>query len=260
MRNWKNWLFPILTALTTAALALLPLRLSTLEDGRLTGTVHTEPLRADNNFPSQPLELPGRVQMLAQYGSIPELLVIMGQDPGGEKLEELSAQARAELRRLMELGILPESSGLYDGEFTGSIFYLRDQQNLSSSSFAVLDAYNINTEEYVSLHLDMESGHILTLDMSSNLLWNLPAMADAIGKTFLDRLGLVHEMDEVSSGASAVFHLPDSEALCWVRKYRDMLQISLEVDLEAMDDRIRAAMGFPVDASTAGDAKSMQKW
>ena len=46
MRNWKNWLFPILTALTVTALALLPLRLSTLEDGKLTGTVHAEDLSA----------------------------------------------------------------------------------------------------------------------------------------------------------------------------------------------------------------------
>ena len=51
MRNWKNWLFPILTALTVAALALLPLRLSVLEDRELTGTVHAEALTAENNFP-----------------------------------------------------------------------------------------------------------------------------------------------------------------------------------------------------------------
>ena len=54
MRNWKNWLFPILTALTVTALALLPLRLSTLEDGKLTGTVHAEDLSEDSNFPFKP--------------------------------------------------------------------------------------------------------------------------------------------------------------------------------------------------------------
>lgn len=54
MRNWKNWLFPILTALTVTALALLPLRLSTLEDSRLTGTVHAEDLSEDSNFPFKP--------------------------------------------------------------------------------------------------------------------------------------------------------------------------------------------------------------
>ena len=84
MSNWKNWLFPILTGLTVTALALLPLRLSTLEDGELTGTVHAEPLKADNNFPSKPPELPGRLWLLAQYHSIPDFLTIVGQEPERE--------------------------------------------------------------------------------------------------------------------------------------------------------------------------------
>ena len=77
MRNWKNWLFPLLTALTVTALALLPLHLSTLEDGRLTGTVHTEPLAADNNFPARPPDLPGRIWLLLQLAEMPENLTVM---------------------------------------------------------------------------------------------------------------------------------------------------------------------------------------
>ena len=142
MRNWKNWLLPLLTALTVGALALLPLRLSTLEDDRLTGTVHAEDLTADNNFPSKPPELPGRIRLLTQYQSVPELLTIVGQEPEAAKLEELSNQAWAELARLVKLGILPEKSGVYNRGFRGSLLYLRDQRDLSSAAFAMLDTFN----------------------------------------------------------------------------------------------------------------------
>ena len=69
MRNWKNWLAPILTCLTVAALALVPLRLSILRDGELTGAVHTEMLAEDSNFPAKPPELPRRLQLLPSRGS-----------------------------------------------------------------------------------------------------------------------------------------------------------------------------------------------
>ena len=121
MRNWKNWLFPILTALTVAALALLPLRLSTLEDRELTGTVHAEALTADNNFPSKPPELPGRVWLLAQYQSVPTFLTIVGQEPEEEKLAELSAQARTDLQRLVALEVLPEHADTLYSDFQGKI-------------------------------------------------------------------------------------------------------------------------------------------
>ena len=158
MRNWKNGLFPVLTALTVAALALLPLRLSTLEDVELAGTVHAEPLTADNNFPFKPPELPGRVWLLVQYHSMPEFLTIVQQEPEAEKQKELSAQARTELQKLAELGILPETSGVYNADFSASLLYLRDQRDLSSASFAMLDAYDpIRMVSYLQKHPEYRS-------------------------------------------------------------------------------------------------------
>ena len=80
MRNWKNWLAPIFTCLTVVALALLPLRLSMLQDKTLTGTVHTEPLAEDSNFPAKPPELLRRLQLLAQQREFAETLTIIGQE------------------------------------------------------------------------------------------------------------------------------------------------------------------------------------
>ena len=260
MRNWKNWLFPILTALTVVALALLPLRLSTLEDGELTGTVHAEPLTADNNFPSKPPELPGRVWLLAQYQSVPNFLTIVGQEPEAKKREELAVQARRELERLAELGILPEKSNTYDAEFYTGLLYLRDQRDLSSAAFATLDTYDKETGETLSLFLDGESGQILALELHSELLWDFDISAEDTGKAFFGALGLEYAPAGNVQGDTAVFRLLDSGAVYWVHRYRDYLGITLEVDWDAADDALRAAMGYPPKNETSADADSMQKW
>ena len=257
MGNWKNGLFPILTALTVTALALLPLRLSTLEDGRLTGTVHAEPLAENSNFPARPPDLPGRVRLLAQYHSNPEILTIVGQEPEREKLKELSAQARAELKRLADLGVLPEKSNTYTGEFDGGLLYLRDQRDLSSAAFSFLNTYDKETGEYLSLYLDGESGRILALDLTTELVWELDSPAEDIGKTFLDGLGLEYEVSGASVKGTADFRLTDAGVNYEVRKYRDRFQIDLEVDWEAVDDDLREAMAYP---PAAVDADPMQKW
>ncbi len=260
MGNWKNWLLPVLTALTVGALALLPLRLSTLEDGRLTGTVHTEPLAADNNFPSRPPELPGRLWLLAQYHSFPDLLTIVSQEPEREKLEELSAQAREELERLAEEGILPEKAGAYGGNFTGGLLYLRDQRDLSSAAFSYLNAYDKQTGAYLSLYLDGESGRILELEMNSDLLRDASAPAADIGQAFLDGLGLDYALMNHDSEDIAVFQAADSKTVHWVHRYKNTLRISLEVDWRVLDDDTRIAMGYPPASGAGTDASPIQTW
>ena len=261
MGTWKNWLFPILTALTVAALALLPLRLSTLEDQELTGTVHAEALTADHNFPSRPPELPGRMWLLAQYQSAPDLLTIIGQEPEEEKLAKLSAQARTELERLAGLGVLPEDADTLYRDFDGSILYLRDQRDLSSAAFTVLSAYDKATGGSLSLYLDGESGRILALELTSELLWPFSTPAEDIGAAFLDGLGLEnYERIHADGTHIAVFRLAGSHTLCWVRFYRETLSISLELDWETVDDDILISMGYPPRSSTAVDADLMQKW
>lgn len=260
MSNWKNWLFPILTGLTVTALALLPLRLSTLEDGELTGTVHAEPLKADNNFPSKPPELPGRLWLLAQYHSIPDSLTIVGQEPEREKLTELSAQAQTELQRLAELGILPEKTWEYSQDFTGGLLYLRDQRDLSSAAFAYLNAYDKQTGDYLSLYLDGESGRILELEMNSEQLWEFSVSAEDIGRVFFDGLDLEYELISNVQENVAAFQLADSNTVHWVRRYRDTLHITLEVDWQMVDDETRIAMGYPPVSKTDVDAAVMQNW
>ncbi|MDE6456727.1 MAG: hypothetical protein K2L38_12715 [Dysosmobacter sp.] len=260
MGNWKNWLFPILTALTVAALALLPLRLSTLEDGRLTGTVHTEPLAADNNFPSKPPELPGRIWLLAQSRSIPENLTIVGQELDREKLEELSAQARAELEDLAELGVLPEGAEACGAGLDGSLLYLRDQTDLSSAAFAELSAYDKPSSQHLYLCLDGQSGKILslTLEKVGESLLEFSSPAEASGKAFFDRLGLKYELlrsfENTLWESYAVFRLTDSETLYHVGQIGTSLRITPEVDWEKVDDGIRAAMGYPPVSSVIYDA------
>lgn len=257
MGNWKNWLLPILTALTVAALALLPLRLSTLEDGRLTGTVHAEPLTADNNFPAKPPDLPGRIRLLVQWQEMPEKITLMSQELEG-------ADRDREMRRLREaladLGTLlsPTSAALL-AEADGSSwdwfrYYLRDQTDLSSASFIEATTYDKSRHITLSAVLDGESGQILHLVF--HCVDGIPCgvSPQELGEAILDRLGLVYTPEE-SFSASAYFRLPDCESLFWITSDWNELDFNFTLDWEAVDEEVALGYGHePVDAL------SMQKW
>lgn len=257
MRNWKNWLFPILTVLTVAALALLPLRLSTLEDGELTGAVHAEPLAADNNFPSKPPELPGRIWLLVQWQEMPENLTIMSQS-----LE--SGDRDRETRRLREaladLGTLlpPEAAALLaevDGDFWDwSRYYLRDQADLSSASFVMASAYDKTRRVSLYATMDGESGRLVRL--SFHCVDGIPCNASALelGEAVLDRLELEH-VPEQEFDTSAFFRLPDCRSLFWIVKEWNELNFNFTLDWSAVDSETAEIYG-----RTGMDADSMQKW
>lgn len=258
MRNWKNWLFPILTVLTVAALALLPLRLSTLEDGELTGTVHAEPLTADNNFPARPPDLPGRIRLLVQWREMPEKITLMSQELEG-------ADRDREIRRLREaledLGALlsPASAALL-AEADGSSwdwfrYYLRDQTDLSSASFIEATTYDKERHITLSAVLDGESGQILHLVFHCVDMDGIPCgvSPQELGEAILDRLGLAYTPGE-SFDASAYFRLPDCESLFWITSDWNELDFNFTLDWEAVDQETAVSYGHePVDAA------SMQK-
>ena len=242
-RNWKNSLFPLLTCLTVAGLTLLPLRLSALEDRRLTGVVHSEELGEDSSFPARTPDLPGRLWLLAQRNSLPEHLTIVEQILEREELDRTAALALAGLRELEESGVLPEGlTGDMEG-FSGSRMFLRDQSDLSSASFVEMSTYLQQTADYLQLCLDGESGRILSVYST------LPAKdftdAETVGRTFLDGLGCGCELWE-SYGGEAFFRVPDTHILYMVRQFGDNLEITPYVDLNAYytDADRREALGL----------------
>lgn len=262
MRDWKNWLFPLLTCLIVLVLALLPRRLSLLEDGTLTGVVHSEDLSADSNFPARAPELPGRIWLLARYSALPEGLTIVHQELEGAALEEASDLARTELRHLAEADILPEEIEeivKLSGEFTGNRIYLRDQADLSSAAFLELSSYNQETDALFWLYLDWESGQLLALESTAPLFTHYLMDAESIGRSFLDRMGVEYERLSSEKAFSkgdgeSIFRLPDSFVCYTVRKFWDRLDIFLDVDWEhldsialeekIMDSGIRSALGY----------------
>lgn len=255
MRNWKNWLFPLLTCLIALGLALLPLRLSIREDSRLTGVVHSEELREDSNFPAKVPELPGRIRLLAQSQSIPDALTIMDKTLENAALEEAAAQSIRELQRLTDAGILPEKlTGSLD-EFSGSRLYLRNQSDLSSASFLNINAYNVDSGAYFWLVLDGETGKLLSLELNG---WAMGKFSEAnsleIGRLFLDGLGLTYTEKIYEKGIISVFSLPEIQAQYFVQTFfYDGLSITPQVDWELLDQMTRdddisvAATGKSVD-------------
>ncbi len=248
MRNWKNWLLPILTLLTVAALALLPLRLSTLEDSELAGAVHTEPLAADNNFPSRPPELPGRVWLLAQWQEMPENLTIMSQEL---ESADRSRETQRLWKALAEL-LSPEAAALFAGTAADSWdwtrYYLRDQADLASASFTVTYAYDKSQRTFLSATLDGESGQILRLDFHSTdgvLCGTSPL---ELGKAILDRMELEYTPEDVI-GNTAYFRLPDCKSLFWIIKDWNELDFNFSLDWSAMDRETAVDYGHePTDA------------
>ncbi|WP_297871758.1 hypothetical protein [uncultured Oscillibacter sp.] len=244
-RNWKNGLLPLLTCLTVAGLTLLPLRLSALEDRRLTGVVHSEELGEDSSFPARTPDLPGRLWLLAQRNSLPEHLTIVEQILEGEELDRTAALALAGLRELEESGVLPEGlTGDIEG-FSGSRMFLRDQSDLSSASFVEMSTYVQKTADYLQLCLDGESGRILSLEVYSILLAKNLTDAETVGQTFLDGLGCACEFWE-SYGGEAVFRVLGTSVLYMFRQFGENLGIYPYVDLNAYytDADRREALGL----------------
>lgn len=255
MRNWKNWLFPILTALTAAALALLPLRLSTLEDGQLTGTVHAEPLAEDSNFPAKPPDLPGRIWLLVQWQETPETITLMSQELEGADREQEMRRLRDALADLGGL-LSPETAALLaeagGDSWDWSRCYLRDQTDLSSASFIEATTYDKARRITLSAVLDGESGQILHLVFRS--VDGVPCDASALelGEAILDRLGLEY-VPEQEFDTSACFHVPDCKSLFWVVKEWNELNFHFELDWSAVDEETALRYGHE-----ANDADSMQ--
>lgn len=232
MRNWKNWLPPVLTALTVACLTVLPLRLSGLRDGKLIGTVHAEELGADSNFPARPPELPGRVWLLAERDERPDRLTIVDQQLEGEELDLALEQVQEELRQLEEAGVLPPMFAAEGFDrVTGNRVYLRDQTDLSSAAFLELNVFWEGTGEYMWLYLDGETGRMLAL-----MSWFYGETMDpeTIGRLFLDRLGLEYEMME-QLDTSALFRLTESSALYDFVQKGSFFRLQPMVDWERVD-------------------------
>lgn len=257
MGNWKNWLFPILTALTAAALALLPLRLSTLEDGRLTGTVHAEPLASDNNFPSKPPELPGRIRLLVQWQEMPESLTIMSQSLEGEDRDREMRRLRESLADLgtrlspTAAALLAETGG---DSRDWSRYYLRDQTDLSSASFVVASTYDISRRIFLSATMDAESGRLVSLVLHCIDGISCDASALELGKAVLDQLELDY-VPEQEFDTSAYFRLPDCKSLFWAAKEWDELIFNFTLDWSAVDSETIEMYG-----RSGTDANSIQKW
>lgn len=258
MRNWKNWLFPLLTCLTVAALALLPVRLSALRDSQLTGTVHAEPLSEDSNFPFKPPELPGRIWLLSQYKVFPDRVVLMEQslEKDSEDWRNAAGMANAELYALYGAGVLPLQIVEPYLDYSVTRLYLRNPEDLSSAGFLMMGANAKETGFYVDLVLDIETGKALAVDLSAKKGYPFDAPALELGKAVLDRLGLGYVPGE-DHGAAASFRLPECGSEFWMlNESGRWLNFSFELDWSAVDAETAEMYGWSVSAT---DASSMQK-
>lgn len=230
----RRCLPPLLAALTVLVLALLPPRLSLLGDE--TGVIHTEALGEDSNFPARPPELPGRIDLLAWWRQSPGSVTIVEQS-----VEELAAQREAEARargalaELTEAGVLPAGQPDFEEGFTVSRLYLRDQSDLSSAGFWLVE--NRDQKEYaLSMALDMETGRALTFRLAGPRVFMEDLTPQEMGRRFLDRLGLESQPQGVSGLYSYDFRLPDCRSVLTTTVSHRLMKFDLEVDWSGRTD------------------------
>lgn len=255
MRNWKNWLFPILTCLTVAVLALLPLRLSVMEDGKLTGTVHAEELPADSNFPFKSPDMPGRIWLLVQWQELPDRLTVMAQELEGAERDREMQRLREALAALADL-LPPETavrlSGIDGDSWEWGRYYLRDQTDLSSAGFTEAGTYDKREGRSLSAILDGESGQLVSLTFHDARDFPFIRSPRELGETLLDRLGLEYELadDAVTEDVYgwAAFRLPACKSWFTVSQTDLQLSFSFHVDWETVDAALSEAYGYPTDA------------
>ena len=266
MRNWKNWLFPLLTCLTVAALALLPLRLSALQDRQLTGTIHAEPLAEDNNFPFKPPELPGRLWLLVQWSEMPEQITIMAQELGGaEREREIQRLQKAllDLEDVLPPGIAELLTSVDGYSWDWERYYLRDQKDLSSASFSLAGTYDKDLGISFTATLDTVSGQIIGLQAYGARVGKFIAGSSPLetGKALLDHWGLDY-VPVANFDTIAYFRLPECTSYFLISHSDLELSFSFHVDWETLDSETAESYGHP-NTSAAGssvDADMMQKW
>lgn len=237
MRDWRNWLLPLLTGLIVFVLALLPLKLSTLQDNSLTGTVHSEELTADSGFPAKPPDLAGRIWLLAQSEELEDNLSCISYLLE-EDLELLEARSLMdfEIKGLQLAKVLPSNLSSFPDSFTAVRTSLRNQTDLSSTQFLFVFAHDAVGGCTLSMQLDLEAGRTVSLRLYSPALPKYLSSAQELGQTFLDRLGLTYELLEETDG-DIILRLPEQPYLRYsVYLSWDVLTIHPGVDWAALEE------------------------
>lgn len=237
MRDWRNWLLPLLTCLIVFVLALLPLKLSTLQDNSLTGTVHSEELTADGGFPAKPPDLAGRIWLLAQSEELEDNLSCISYLLEDDlELQEARSLMDFEIKGLQLARVFPSNLSSFPDSFTAVRTSLRDQTDLSSTQFLFAFARDTVGGCTLSMQLDLEAGRAVSLRLYSPALPRYLSSAQDLGQAFLDRLGLTYELLEETDG-DMIFRLPEQLYLCYnVYLSWDTLTIHPGVGWAAMED------------------------
>lgn len=232
MTGKRTSLFLLLAALTV--LALLPPRLSLLGDE--TGVVHTEALGENSNFPIKPPDLPGRVWLLVQWQQSSGSVTIVEQSVEETAArEEAERQVRAALAELTEVGVLPAGQPDFEEGFTVSRLYLRDQTDLSSAGFLLVESRN-QKEYALSMALDLETGQALTFRLAGPRVFMEDLSPQEMGRRFLDRLGLESSPLGTSDPYGYAFHLPDCRSVLTATVFQRLLKFGLEMDWSGLAD------------------------
>lgn len=216
MRKWKSWLLPIFTCLVVLCAALLPQRLSELQDRATLGTIHAEEL-TDARLPTRPLNLAERMELLSLWWNEPDNFTVITQELSSksspEEMSSLQTQVWEELKSLVESGIISEEMAPDDlSRLSGEKTFVRMSEDLRGATFLQLGVADKGKGPDLSIILDADTGYAITLMVFFPTSEHLSATATDIGRAFMDRLGIENQV-QTSGVDHAVVLLPEVEVL-----------------------------------------------
>ena len=110
MKCLRKWGLPLLTGAVVLGTVLLPRQISAFRDRQILGTVHMEPMTAEELAAGE-ASLPEKLELLGRAIRYPELDVYSAAQPLEEAEEHTRAQAEAAflqgIEKLAEWGVLP---------------------------------------------------------------------------------------------------------------------------------------------------------
>ncbi len=257
MKYLTRWLLPAITVLTVLAAAFLPEKLSQFQDQKLFHAVHSEEMSSNSSLPIWTPNLIQKLSLLDLWSNYPDDSTTISRslsdsESTPEERRTMEEMVYTELTSLMEAQIL--SKDLFPKNYrlsSAQRFYIQDSQESSGNWFLSVELYEdiIYDSNYWSawMILDEETGKMLRLTLYSSKI--LPSVSlEAIGKAFLDRLGIEYETPK-KNGPYVIFPLKETKLQYIILLEPEILYISLNSNSTANNTSSHSIQG------TANDVK-----
>ena len=193
MKCLRRWGLPLLTGAVVLGAVLLPRQISAFQDRQILGTVHMEPMTAEELAAGE-ASLPEKLELLGRAIRYPELDVYSAAQPLEEAEEHTRAQAEAAflqgIEKLAEWGVLPEELDRTTLAFQGGnrVVYVQADGSLAASMLYLQGGTDHRDDLWMVV--DEDTGLPVWIDCTLRSARDSLGTAEELGQAFCGGLGL----------------------------------------------------------------------